>query len=333
MPRNIDTDTAIIKLFDSAIADPVLGKHAAKIRELGKRIIGEVIEIGRRLTECKKILGQSLGYGNWLPWLDQEFGWSEATARNFMRVYELTQSKSANFADLNLSVSALYLLAAPKTPEQARQKIIERAEAGENLTLAEVKNAIQRTKQTTNGTTEPNTADTTTDATAADDSAEQRKAANARLFSESAEPVALAATKKSVPLMESYLAKVFAQLSGSDIYARIPVDRRAEVCAGFLDALTVEEMLKVMSTAFGRALCDRVPAAAEERFLLKRHHPPVNILGGYRFPDPPQIDHGSSIPESPITRISPTSSAAGDLTIPDDLPIPAFLLRTDKPTE
>jgi hypothetical protein len=24
--------------------------------------------------------------------------------------------------------------------------------------------------------------------------------------------------------------------------------------------------------------------------LIKRHHPPVNIVGGYRFPDAPNID-------------------------------------------
>ena len=56
-----------------AEADPetVLAQNAEAIRALGKRVIGDIIEIGRRLTEAKKIVG----HGNWLPWLDREFGW------------------------------------------------------------------------------------------------------------------------------------------------------------------------------------------------------------------------------------------------------------------
>jgi hypothetical protein len=311
-------------------ADPVLAKHAAEIRRLGKRLIEDAIKIGRHLAKAR----DHVGHGAWLTWIKAEFGWSDQTARRFIHVYEFNRdSKFNKLLNLDLPLSCIYQLAAPKTPEEACKEITERIEAGEKPTVAEVTDSIARAKQAVNGTATAAISDNTANATAADDSAEQRKAANARLFSKSAEPVALAATRKSVPLMESYLAKVFAQLSGSHIYARIPLDRRAEVCAGFLDALTVEEMLKVMSTAFGQALCDRVPAAAEERCPLKRHHPPVNILGGYRFPDPPQIDLGSSISESPITRRSPAPSAAGDLTIPDDLSIPAFLRRTDKPTE
>jgi hypothetical protein len=44
-------------------SDPTLAEHAAEIRGLGKRVVGDVIEIGRRLTECKRICG----HGNWLP--------------------------------------------------------------------------------------------------------------------------------------------------------------------------------------------------------------------------------------------------------------------------
>ena len=58
-----------------------LADHAEAIRALGKQMIAGTIEIGRRLIEAKKIAGR----GNWLPWLDREFGWKENTARNFMR--------------------------------------------------------------------------------------------------------------------------------------------------------------------------------------------------------------------------------------------------------
>jgi Protein of unknown function (DUF3102) len=109
---------------------PVVAEHAEKIRCLGKRVVADVIEIGRRLTECKKLLG----HGNWGAWLDREFGWSDRQALNFMRVYELAESKSENFSDLHLPVSVLYLLAAPSTPPEVRKEVIEQAKRGEKLT-------------------------------------------------------------------------------------------------------------------------------------------------------------------------------------------------------
>lgn len=114
-----------------------LDEHAAIIRWLGKKAIHDIIEIGRRLSEAKKIAG----HGNWLPWLEKEFGWTEQTALNFMRVHELAKSK--NFLDLNLPVSALYLLAAPGTPTEAIDAVIERAEAGEKVSHRDVKAEIK----------------------------------------------------------------------------------------------------------------------------------------------------------------------------------------------
>jgi hypothetical protein len=58
-----------------------------------------------------------------------------------MQVHELA-AKSANFADLTIDASSLYLLAAPSTPDEAREAVIERSERGETLTHAEVKKMI-----------------------------------------------------------------------------------------------------------------------------------------------------------------------------------------------
>jgi hypothetical protein len=59
-----------------------------------------------------------------------------------MRVRDLTD-KSKEFLDLGLPVSALYLLAAPSTSEDARAEIIARAEAGEAIPVAEVKRVVR----------------------------------------------------------------------------------------------------------------------------------------------------------------------------------------------
>jgi hypothetical protein len=50
----------------------MLTKNADLVRQLRRRVIGDVIEIGRLLSECKALLG----HGNWLPWLNDEFSWS-----------------------------------------------------------------------------------------------------------------------------------------------------------------------------------------------------------------------------------------------------------------
>jgi hypothetical protein len=79
----------------------------AKVAALGKRVIGDVIEIGRRLTACKV----QCGHGNWLPWLEREFGWTDETARRYINVADM--GKSHNLLNLEVPVSSLYLLAAP----------------------------------------------------------------------------------------------------------------------------------------------------------------------------------------------------------------------------
>jgi hypothetical protein len=117
----------------------ILAQHAEVIRALGKRMIGDVIEIGRRLVDAKKICD----HGEWLPWLEREFGWSDDTALNFMRVYEMDKSRTVR--DLDLPMRALYRLAAPSTPEPVRQEILAEAQDG-RLTLADVENRIAAAK-------------------------------------------------------------------------------------------------------------------------------------------------------------------------------------------
>jgi hypothetical protein len=95
-----------------------------------------VIEIGRRLAEAKV----DAGHGNWLPWLDREFGWSDETARKFMRCHDFALEHKFQ-QNWDLPVSALYALALPETPAEARDQILDLAANGEHLTHAQVKPA------------------------------------------------------------------------------------------------------------------------------------------------------------------------------------------------
>jgi DUF3102 family protein len=122
-------------------ATAALTEHATAIRQLGKRVAADVIEIGRRLVECRD---RHLEHGQWLPWLEKEFGWSDRTARNFINVFE--QSKSEKFSNLNLPVSSLYLLAAPSTPKKARKEIAKLAKGGKKIKHDTVRTVVKKHK-------------------------------------------------------------------------------------------------------------------------------------------------------------------------------------------
>jgi Protein of unknown function (DUF3102) len=104
-----------------------------------------LVIIGAWLSEAKA----RLNHGQWLPWLKTEFGGAERTAQNFMAVYQA--SKSIDFADLEIEVSALYLIAAPKTPESVRAEVIRRASQGEPMTWAKAVDVLHQYKQTCMG--------------------------------------------------------------------------------------------------------------------------------------------------------------------------------------
>jgi hypothetical protein len=125
----------------TAITIATLAGHAAEIKRLGKRAVADIIEIGKLLSEAKRIAGRV----DFLPWLEHEFGWSEDTAENFIRLSKLSH-EIPKFSELNIPLSGLYLLAAPSTAVEARNEIVERAQAGEPVSRAEVKETIEAAK-------------------------------------------------------------------------------------------------------------------------------------------------------------------------------------------
>ena len=118
-----------------------LDEHAEAIRACGKRTVEAVLEIGRRLAEAKKLLG----FGNFLPWIEREFGWSEDTAERFIALHAL-QRQIPQVAEFNLPISGLYLLARRSTPPEAVQAVVAMAQAGEPVTVTDVKAAIANEK-------------------------------------------------------------------------------------------------------------------------------------------------------------------------------------------
>jgi DUF3102 family protein len=122
--------------------DSELLKHAQKIRQLVKATKGNITGIGRELVAARR----RPPHGQWGRWLKQEFAWSEDTASRFIAVYEYSQSHADDFRklrDLAIPVSAFYVLANPNTPEAARTEVIQRAEAGETINVASVRETIR----------------------------------------------------------------------------------------------------------------------------------------------------------------------------------------------
>jgi len=100
-----------------------------------------IIEVGRELIEQKG----KLGHGNFLPWIEAEFGMSERSAQNFMSVAEKFGSNTQRVADL--SYRALIALSSDSTPPEVREQVLDRAANGEKVSAREAMQKSARSSQ------------------------------------------------------------------------------------------------------------------------------------------------------------------------------------------
>lgn len=114
---------------------------ADTIRRLMRVTAQQIVEIGEHLTEVR----QRLGDNRFENWLDAEFGWKLRTAYNFMAVAE--KFTAASLSDGRLSASALYLLAAPGVPEEARTAAVEIAQSGGTVSREVARAVVRATKK------------------------------------------------------------------------------------------------------------------------------------------------------------------------------------------
>jgi hypothetical protein len=111
----------------------------SEIKRLAQRSAQDMRDIGLKLMEVKA----KLPHGRFGLWLGAEFGWSDRTARGFMRVAEVF--KTENFSDLNVAPSAILLLASPSTPKKAIDDVKEQSRAG-RVPYGQVKKTINESK-------------------------------------------------------------------------------------------------------------------------------------------------------------------------------------------
>ena len=114
-----------------------------EIRESLKKTVDTIWQIGKNLFRVR----EQIDIRRFNLWLKAEFGWSRRTAYNFINVYEaFPESMRANFARIDISTSALYLLAAPSTPSEIRINFFKRAVDGERISYKVVRQSIDEAK-------------------------------------------------------------------------------------------------------------------------------------------------------------------------------------------
>ena len=114
---------------------------ADRIRSLVKPSVGDIIAIGQELQIAKG----KLEHGRFGEWIVAEFCMSARSAENYMRAAALAADKNEIVSDLPLTT--LYLLAAPSTPNQVRDKIIARFQGGEVIPVEAVKRMVCEAKE------------------------------------------------------------------------------------------------------------------------------------------------------------------------------------------
>jgi FtsZ-binding cell division protein ZapB len=108
-----------------------LAANSIKLRL--KRTVEDIIEIGRELTAVK----DELPHGQFEIWIKDEFQMNREMANNFMQVATRFGGQMSDY--LTFKPTVLYALAAPSTPEAVIDKAIAKAESGDKVTVADVK--------------------------------------------------------------------------------------------------------------------------------------------------------------------------------------------------
>ncbi len=139
--------TASWSSFDYSTLDidkqVALRKSAADVRKHRADVAKGIF---KKMGGPSSLQGIELPHGQFGPWLEAEFDWTDRTARNYMMVAERLEGKTEIVSDLQ--PSTIYLLASPSTPETIRDEVVRRKAAGEHLADHVVKSLVVEAKRT-----------------------------------------------------------------------------------------------------------------------------------------------------------------------------------------
>lgn len=141
----LEKDSQVVTSFNYEVLDAeqriVVQQRTGEIRERLRRSAQDIWEIGQKLADVRS----RLKHGQFDVWLKAEFDWSRRTAYNFINVYEVFGER-ANLAQIDIATSALYLLAAPSTPQNVRDEVMQRAREGETVSHKNLRQVIEKEK-------------------------------------------------------------------------------------------------------------------------------------------------------------------------------------------
>jgi hypothetical protein len=123
-----------------------LQEATGAIRNHARSTATSIIHIGEWLNQIRDRLGR----GTWGRWLDKEFSWSRKKAVRHMQVADAFGGAAGEKVN-RFEPSALYVLAEPQTPPQARELALQHAAEGRRITHAfarEIMNSCRQVKVT-----------------------------------------------------------------------------------------------------------------------------------------------------------------------------------------
>ena len=135
------------QLFDYASLNDSTAKlakeSAIEIKAREKAIWENILEIGNRLIEIKRILP----HGKFETWIKLEFDWNKSTSSRYMKIAQEIEPKVARMQPLPNSLNSLYALAsglAKTDDEKTKEQILEEVEKAtkeksKSLTEKEIK--------------------------------------------------------------------------------------------------------------------------------------------------------------------------------------------------
>lgn len=122
-------------------AQNALQEHKRRLGELTQKTAISLWQMGEVLADAQERLASYNG-GGFVRWVEEEAGLSVGTAYRLIGVYKAFEISKLENA--GLATSALYLLAEPSTPHEAREEALYRAERGESISHAKAREIVQQ---------------------------------------------------------------------------------------------------------------------------------------------------------------------------------------------
>jgi len=121
--------------------------EAERLEVIAREIEGiqaqAIIQIGAKLVEAQAVFKHRRDVHGFGGWVDSRLSFKQATAYRMIAVHQKFGAESVSLGD-TFEKHALYALAGPGVPQEARDEALTRAEAGEHITKADAEEMVAK---------------------------------------------------------------------------------------------------------------------------------------------------------------------------------------------